>query len=129
MTNWPINYDPVFGCYLWAAKLDRDGYGISWRGRLATRAHIAVYREQNGPDSIPEGFVLDHDCRRRNCVNPDHLEPVTQSENEFRKSWRYRAKRTHCKNGHELAEHGMQTPEGGRPCRACRNENEKHHAK
>lgn len=119
MTKWPVELD-AFGCWLWMSKLDRDGYGISWRGRIATRAHIAVYRELAG--AVPEGKVLDHLCRNRRCVAPHHLEPVDQAENERRKSWRYRAKRTHCPKGHELAIAGVVTPSGGRVCRTCNRE-------
>lgn len=118
MTSWPVAVDPIFGCWLWQRALDRDGYGVSWRGRVATRAHVAVYRDLVG--EIPVAMVLDHICRRRNCVAPAHLEPVTQQENEFRKSWKYRARRSRCKNDHDLRVAAIVTPEGGRVCRLCR---------
>jgi hypothetical protein len=119
VTAWPVELDE-FACWLWKAHTDRDGYGVSWRGRIATRAHVAVYRELVG--QVPEGKALDHLCRNRRCVAPHHLEPVDQAENEKRKSWRYRAKRTHCPRGHELALHGVVTPSGGRVCRQCNRE-------
>lgn len=106
----------TFGCELWSGRLDEDGYGRDGR----RKAHITAYETAFGP--VPEGFVLDHLCRRRNCVALHHLEPVTQSENEKRKSWRYRARRTHCAKGHDLSVYGAVTPEGGRVCRECNRE-------
>ena len=108
--------DPVFGCELWTGPRDRDGYGRDGR-RLA---HIAAYEREYG--AIPDDHVLDHLCRRRHCVALHHLEPVKQSENELRKSWGRRARRTHCPRGHELATNAVVTPEGGRVCRACNRE-------
>lgn len=110
--------DAVFGCALWQGKLDPDGYG--YHGR--SRAHIVAYVAEHGP--VPEGLVLDHLCRRRNCCATHHLEPVTQSENEKRKSWRYRARRATCPKGHGLASNRAITPEGGVICRQCNREAE-----
>lgn len=105
--------DPVFGCELVTSRLDRDGYGFHGK----TRAHLHAWTNEHGP--IAEGMELDHMCRRRNCVALHHLELVTRSENEKRKSWRYRAKRKLCPVGHDLQTNGVVTPEGGRVCRAC----------
>ena len=112
-----VERDPVFGCCLWVRGLDRDGYGVSWQGGRAMAAHRRVYLEIVG--AIPEGKELDHECRRRACVRPDHLEMVTGSENQLRRLWRVRARRTHCRAGHDLAICAMVTPEGGRLCRRC----------
>lgn len=112
--------DPVFACWEWTGKLDRDGYPIVWRGKLPDRAHRYVYECERG--AIPEGMALDHMCRNRKCVAPHHLEPVTRSENERRKSWRYRAKRVSCPVGHPMALHGVVTPNGGKVCRECNRE-------
>lgn len=120
MTNWPLEHDPIFGCQLWTSKLDRDGYGVSWRGRQATKAHIAVWVEARG--LVREGFELEHSCRRRRCCALHHLEEVTRSENEKLKSWRYRSRRTKCLHGHDLKLNGVVTPEGGRVCRSCNRE-------
>lgn len=113
--DWPIDVDPVYGCWLWRGKLDREGYGLTHQHK---RAHLAVYRSEVG--EIPESHELDHECRRRNCVNPIHLLPVTRSENERRKAWRYRVKFGRCRVGHDLKLNAMITPEGGRICRACK---------
>jgi len=76
-----------------------------------------VYEREFG--TIGKNLMLDHVCRRRNCVNPMHLDPVTQSVNERRKSWRTRTKRDKCRFGHDLKKHGRLTPEGGKVCRLC----------
>lgn len=107
--------DPVFGCLLFVGRLDRDGYGRIGR----SYAHRVAYENAYGP--IPKGMMVEHLCRRRNCLSPAHLEVVNQNENELRKSWRYRAKRTTCKNDHSLSD-AMVTPEGGRVCRSCSKE-------
>lgn len=108
-----------YGCELSSARLDKDGYAFEG----STRAHIAAYVKAHGAvprdDKTGEVLPIDHMCRRRNCRAAHHLEAVTQSENEKRKSWRYRAKRTHCPQGHELATNAVITPEGGRVCREC----------
>jgi hypothetical protein len=101
-----------FGCWLWEGKRTRDGYGLDG-SQLAHRAH---WERVHGP--LLPNVVLDHLCRRRNCIAIHHLDPVKQSENERRKAWRNRL-RTHCRNGHDLAIYSVITPEGGRVCRQC----------
>lgn len=108
--------DPVFGCELFAGRLDGEGYG-----RMGSRkAHVVAWEAAFGP--VPEGFVLDHLCRRRNCCAPHHLEAVTQSENLRRREWRVRARRVACPKGHDLQTTAQVTPEGGRVCRQCNQE-------
>lgn len=101
-----------FGCELWQGKRTRDGYGLDGN-RVA---HRVAWEHAKGP--LLPGMVLDHLCRRRNCVAIDHLEPVKQSENEKRKRWKNRL-RTHCRDGHDLSLYAVVTPEGGRVCREC----------
>jgi hypothetical protein len=62
-------------CWIWAKGFYSDGYGQ----RRHQRAHRWMYEQIVGP--IPEGLTLDHLCRVKACVNPDHLEPVTSAEN------------------------------------------------
>jgi hypothetical protein len=116
-SGWKLKHDDTFGCWLWVGYIDRDGYGTLWRGKSPTQAHRAVYRELIG--EIADGMRLDHLCRRRNCVRPDHLEPVTESENQRRRTWRARVRQPRCRAGHDLRVHVMVTPEGGRLCRLC----------
>lgn len=62
-------------CWVWQRSLSPKGYGTCWHGS----AHRYYYQQAKGP--IPDGLQLDHLCRVRACVNPDHLEPVTNVEN------------------------------------------------
>lgn len=114
--SFPVEHDPVFGCRLWRGKVDRHGYPVIWRGKRPSAAHRVMYEAELG--AIAPGLELDHECRRPLCVATHHLRPVTRSENEKLKSWRYRLLRTHCKNGHEM-KLAIVTPEGGRVCRTC----------
>lgn len=74
--------DPVTSCWNWALSLDRGGYGKITIGGRKGRAHRLIYERAKGP--IPDGLDLDHTCRNRACVNPAHLEPVTQTVNNRR---------------------------------------------
>ena len=71
----------VNACWLWigAHKDKRGGYGNFWGGDTTVYAHRWVYEYFRGP--IPKGLQIDHLCRIRTCVNPLHLEIVTQREN------------------------------------------------
>lgn len=68
-------------CWEWTGAISDTGYGVFHRGHglKKTNAHRACWEMLVG--TIPEGLVLDHLCRNRRCVNPDHLEPVTEREN------------------------------------------------
>ena len=86
-------------CWNWKAAQDHNGYG-SFKTEHSTRAHQWAYMHLVGP--VPEGFVLDHLCRTQSCVNPAHLEPVTNQENLAR-GWGRRLRNgmaNECINGH-----------------------------
>ncbi len=108
------------GCWLWTGQLNNNGYAFAQRGpghpkRVVHRILWEHYNDQ----FIPEGMQLDHLCRQRNCVNPDHFEAVTPSVNTSRQNHANRNK-THCKHGHEYtAENTRTTKDGKRVCRQC----------
>lgn len=110
-------------CWDWLAGQDGDGYGVFTipAGRLE-RVHRLAYRLLVGP--IPAGLTLDHLCRNRACVNPDHLEPVTNRVNVLRgvgPTARFAA-RTHCSRGHLLSRDNLRMEGTVRRCRACDKE-------
>lgn len=74
--------EPNTGCLLWLAQIDRDGYGRVWLDGKKRGAHVVAYELLNGP--VPEGLEIDHICRMRCCVNPEHMEPVTSKVNTSR---------------------------------------------
>lgn len=76
-----IHPEPNTGCWLWSGAHGKSGYGFYRHPvtRKVGNAHRIVYEMERGP--IPEGLDLDHLCRNPACVNPDHLEPVSRSEN------------------------------------------------
>lgn len=96
-------------CWLWLGSKDRNGYGqvrlgarpgrLIYSHRLSYEIHVGV---------IEEGLVIDHLCKTPACLNPEHLEQVTQAENVRRGKGNGYREKTHCIRGHEF------TPENTR---------------
>ncbi len=110
-------------CWWWNGYVNRKGYGrfhVSVEAG-AVQAHRFSYELRHG--SIPAGMTLDHLCRNRACVNPDHLEPVTNRANVLRGDGptAENAVKTHCPRGHAYtAENTYRKPGSGyRICRRC----------
>ena len=116
----PVEYtvNQETGCWEWQRYVGPNGYGVAMGQVLA---HRHMYERLVGP--IPDGLVLDHLCRVRHCVNPAHLEAVTQRENLLRGEGvvgrNYR--KTHCVNGHAFDDDNtIREADGSRRCVTCR---------
>lgn len=112
-----------WNCWEWLASKDRLGYGQFCHEGVNFKAHRLVYSMVVG--DIPDGLVLDHTCRNHGCVNPSHLDPVTQAENIRRgqtgKINNHHRAKTHCPQGHSYSGDNLYvSPKGDRRCRACR---------
>jgi len=109
-----VSPEPNTDCWLWTASTT-NGYGDFHLDRKIRRAHRVSFVALVG--EVPTGLVLDHVAKRGccgpSCVNPHHLQPVTQRENLLRgRGFAARqARQTHCKNGHPLGD--------DRRCRIC----------
>lgn len=113
--------DKTDTCWLWVAAKATNGYGQYYLEGSLRVAHRVAYLDAKG--EIPDGLQLDHLCRVRHCVNPDHLEPVTPHENQHRSSITNGGKAS-CRNGHPYDEENtyLRPDTGHRMCRTCRAE-------
>lgn len=110
------------GCLEWIASVNNSGYGtFATGGGVSTVAHRWSYEHHRGP--IPDGLHLDHLCRNRRCVNPDHLEAVPCRVNLLRSAGN--AAKTHCPQGHPYAGENLSITRttGSRVCITCRRAN------
>jgi hypothetical protein len=108
------------GCWNWRGSGEGHGYGLFGVKRFMARAHRVSYEYYVGP--IAPGLQIDHLCRNRRCVRPDHLEPVTQRENILRGTSpsAANARKTECLRGHPLSGDNLYVDKkGGRSCREC----------
>lgn len=110
------------GCWLWTAARDRDGYGQFGDGGTMIRAHRWAYERFVGP--IPHGMEINHLCRVRACVKPEHLEPLTRAEHARRDNTppEINRRKVACPKGHPYS--GINI-DGRRICRECQRANER----
>lgn len=109
-------------CLLFTGYIRNDGYGMIRLGKKCVFVHRFVYACVRGV--IKNGLMIDHLCRNRSCVNPQHLELVTNKENILRGvgPTAINSRKTTCKRGHGLiGDNVVITSEGNRRCKVCRN--------
>lgn len=117
---------PTGFCWDWTASIKPNGYGqfsvTTQPKQRVAYAHRFAYELLVGP--IPEGMELDHLCRNRMCVNPDHLEPVDRRTNLLRSPITFSGlavRQDTCGRGHPWVPENVRLESGRRICRTCRN--------
>lgn len=101
--------------WIWTGSHNSDGYGHFRMPEGVRAAHRISYQEMVGP--ITPGLTIDHICRVRDCIRPDHLRPLTNEENVMigEGACARHARQDRCVNGHTFVER----VENGRPRRRC----------
>jgi hypothetical protein len=116
---WPKVNKTTGGCWLWTASINNSGYGSFKMDGRSMGAHVASWLLSG--KAIPAGLEIDHRCRVRHCVRPDHLRLATRRENIATSSAPsvLNGQKTHCKRGHEFTPENTYVNAYGRKCRAC----------
>lgn len=112
----------VADCWYWLGTIQPNGYGkinINGQNKLA---HRFMWTYLVGP--IPKDYQIDHLCKVKSCVNPDHLQPVTSQENIRRSSVAVAARNNFrlqavCKNGHIRSSTNTKITNGYKRCLDC----------
>lgn len=115
--------DPITQCWNWIGGKCFGGYGVIRIDNQQIGVHIFFYEYFKG--KLPENQVPDYICSNKGCINPDHLEAVTQSENVRRSHQRF--PKTHCINGHPYTDKNTYKvlKSGYRKCRICCKESKR----
>ena len=121
---------PLFNstpCWLWTAQINNKGYGkLKPPKGMSQLAHRFAY--ETFIAQIPQDLEIDHLCRNRRCVNPQHMEPVTHAENMKRGIGGHNQRsKTHCPQAHpyDLFNTYIGPTNGDRQCRTCKNEHQR----
>lgn len=111
-------------CIEWPLSRSQ-GYAVLHTKGKRIRLHVEVWKTINGP--VPEGLQLDHLCRNRACINPEHLEPVTSRVNTLRGEGptAVNARKDVCDKGHALIPDNINMRRGRRHCRTCQQEHQR----
>lgn len=110
-------------CWNWTGQIEQSGYGLFYYDGKIRKAHRLAWAFSGLelPPYVNGQLCLDHLCRNKRCVNPAHLELVTERENILRgiSIVAKQARQTECKHGHPFNEENTYRLNGGRLCRAC----------
>ena len=110
-------------CWLWRGHRSKKGYGTTTYQGIGMNAHRVAWLRSGR--FVADGLTLDHLCRNRKCINPEHLEPVPQRENVLRGDTLPAAnlRKTTCRNGHPYStENTIHRTDHSRVCRRCNRE-------
>lgn len=110
------------GCWIWTGAVSSSGYGsVGVHGKNIC-CHRFSYEMRHG--KIPQKLQIDHLCRVKLCVNPEHLEVVTKEENNRRgfSPSAINIRKSFCPKGHPYYGSNLRLKKcGGRECRECDN--------
>ena len=112
--------EPNSGCWLWVGSIKNNGYAQVTFKCEVEYAHRLAYSALVG--KIEDSLQIDHLCKVKCCVNPIHLEVVSQQENLRRAAaWTYQTEKLYCPRGHAYEGKNLYTNPNrpGRACRAC----------
>jgi hypothetical protein len=111
-------------CWIWTWRLNKAGYGLFGITRMGFRTEAFAHRAAHMlfVGQIPEGFEIDHKCRNRACVRPEHLQLLTHRDNILvgHTFAAVNYSKTHCPQGHEYTPENTYTYRRMRQCRTCR---------
>lgn len=117
-----ISVDANTGCWQWLGSINGSGYAVVKLRGVQHNAHRLIYEIFMG--HVPKELHVDHLCRNRGCVNPEHMDPVYPRVNIMRGEGpaAYNARKTHCKRGHPLSGENLVVDRitGKRACRTCK---------
>jgi hypothetical protein len=120
ITRFWDKVDKTDGCWLWKEHVSPTGYCNFRVGKTKEYSHRFAWEISNNA-KIPKDMTVDHLCKIRHCVNPNHLEIVSRGENALRgdgpcaKNLRKKL----CKRGHELTSYVRDDNKKYRACRVC----------